>query len=189
MQRRRRQRPRDRAPGVRHVIVGAAEPERYFRDDIDHLTWTRRLVAALDRYDWTCVAVCELPTHVHLVLDISNESLPLGMHWLTSEYGKDYNARHRRVGALVRDRYWARRIEDDADLLGVFAYVARNPVEAGLAAQPEDWRWSSYATTVGLAETFPSVDATLVLTQLGPSAGAAVAALRDHVRRSGGRVP
>ncbi len=167
-QRRRRQRPRDVAPGLRHVVVGAVSPELYFRDDVDHLTWTRRLVATLDRFDWTCIAVCELPTHVHLVLDVPDESLPVGMQRLTGEYGKDYNARHGRVGALVRERYWSRRLESGADLLGVVSYLALNPVVAGLADRPEDWPWSSHATMVGLAETFAFVDATAVLAQLGP---------------------
>ena len=28
----------------------------------------------------------------------------------------------------------------------------RNPVEAGLCENPEDWPWSSYAATIGLTE-------------------------------------
>jgi len=182
------QRPRDTAPGLRHVVVGAASPERYYRDEVDHLAWTRRLVAVLDRYDWTCLIVCELPTHVHLFVDIPNETLATGMHRLNSEYGKDYNARHGRVGALVRERYWSRRIESDADLVATYAYVALNPVEAGLVGRPEDWHWSSHATTLGLADTFPFVDATLVLAQLGPSPAVAVRALQAYLLRSSGRV-
>jgi putative transposase len=181
-----RQRPRDTAPGVRHIVVGAASPERYYRDDVDHLAWTRRLAALLDRHEWTCLIVCELPTHVHLLVDIPNETLPTGMHWLSSEYGKDYNARHERVGALVRERYWSRRVDSDSDLLGAYAYVALNPVAAGLVASPEEWRWSSYATTLGSASTFPWVDATLVLSQLGPSPAASIAALRAYLIQTGG---
>lgn len=184
-----RQRPRDTAPGLRHVVVAATVPELYYRDDIDHLAWTRRLAATLARYEWTCIAVCELPTHVHLLLDVPDESLPAGMHWLTGEYGKEYNARHGRVGALVRERYWSRRIQSDADLLGAYAYVVLNPVAAGLVARPEDWPWSSYATTLGLAGTFTFVDATLVLSQLGSTPAAAVAALRAYVVRRIARVP
>jgi REP-associated tyrosine transposase len=184
----RRQRPRDTAPGIRHVIVGAASPELYYRDDVDNATWIRRLVATLDRHEWTCIAFCQLPTHVHVVVDVPNDSLPVGMHWLSSEYGKDYNARHGRVGALVRGRYWARRIEDDADLLGVVTYNALNPVQAGLVAEPEHWHWSSYATSVGLSESFPFVDATALLVQLGASPAAATRALRGHVSRRKGRV-
>jgi putative transposase len=184
-----RQRPRDIAPGLRHVVVGAAVPELYYRDEFDHLSWTRRLVSTLDRYGWTCICVCELPTHVHLLLDVPDESLPAGMHRLTGEYGKDYNARHRRVGALVRERYWSRRLESTPELLGVYAYVVLNPVRAGLAAQPESWRWSSFASTLRLADAFPFVDATLVLSQLGSSPATALAALREYVVHQIGRVP
>jgi putative transposase len=29
-------------------------------------------------------------------------------------------------------------------------YVARNPVRAGLCAEPRNWRWSSYRALIGL---------------------------------------
>ena len=32
----------------------------------------------------------------------------------------------------------------DEQLWWVVAYIARNPVAAGLCAKPEDWRWSSH---------------------------------------------
>ena len=43
------------------------------------------------------------------------------------------------------------------------AYVARNPVEAGIVSRPEDWRWSSFGTTVGVSDMFDFVDADDVL--------------------------
>jgi REP element-mobilizing transposase RayT len=36
--------------------------------------------------------------------------------------------------------HWAR---DEAELLRIIQYIELNPVAAGLAARPEDWRWSS----------------------------------------------
>jgi hypothetical protein len=48
-------------------------------------------------------------------------------------------------------------------LLGTFAYVANNPVEAGLCESPADWPWSSYAATVGLGELPTFVDPARVL--------------------------
>jgi hypothetical protein len=44
-----------------------------------------------------------------------------------------------------------REIERDDDLLSVVSYLARNPIEAGLAADPFDWPWSSVPATAGLA--------------------------------------
>jgi REP element-mobilizing transposase RayT len=175
--------PRDRAPGLHHVTVGSAGPIPYYRDDIDRMTWIRDLVRILDRYEWTCVAVCQVTTHLHLLLDIPDTSLPDGMHDLSAGYGRTFNARHERIGNLVRRRYWSKRVTTTEYLLSAFRYIARNPVEAGLCDRAEDWRWSSYATSCGLAQTFPFVDATIVLSQLGSSPAAATFALRTLVAK------
>ena len=37
-------------------------------------------------------------------------------------------------------------------LLELFRYIALNPVSAGLCSDPAEWRWSSYAATIGLAD-------------------------------------
>jgi len=39
---------------------------------------------------------------------------------------------------------------DEAHLLAAAAYVELNPVRAGLAMRPEDWRWSSARAHLGL---------------------------------------
>jgi REP element-mobilizing transposase RayT len=148
------------------------------------MTWIRRLLRVLDRYEWTCITVCQLTTHLHALLDIPNTSLPDGMRDLSSTYGKEFNGRHDRIGYLVRNRYWSRRITTDEYLLSAFRYIARNPVEAGLCDRPEGWHWSSFATSCGLARSFPFVDATVVLSQFGSSPAAATLALRDFVGRT-----
>ena len=74
-------------------------PAAYFRDDVDHITWTRLFVRTLDRFGWTCIAV-ELSTHWHALVDVPDESLPRGMHFLNSTYAKAFNGRHDRVGYL-----------------------------------------------------------------------------------------
>ena len=161
--------PRDLAPGLHHVWVNATGSELYFRDPDDRIAWIRRLVRTLDSYGWKCLAFCQLDTHVHLLLEIPDDSLPVGMKHLNLEYSRDFNARHRRAGQFVRGRYGNRRIIDGPDLVGTYAYVVLNPVAAGLCLRPEDWRWSSYATTLGIARDFPFVDASLVLAETGGS--------------------
>jgi REP-associated tyrosine transposase len=155
------------APGIHHVVVGATGPSPYFVDEIDRIDWVRRFVDTLDRYEWTCITFCLLTTHLHAVLEVRDESLPLGMHGLNTPYGKRFNLRHERLGNLVRSRYWSKRVKDDAQLLAAFRYVARNPVRAGMCERPEDWLWSSLATSCALTQTFPFVDATRVLSLLG----------------------
>ncbi len=158
--------PRDSAPGIHHVWVNATSHWQYFVDAVDRLTWIRRLIRVADRHDWRVIGFCQMTTHVHALLDLANDSLPLGMEHLNREYSKDFNLRHGRHGHLVRKRYGSRRIESGRDLLGAYAYVALNPVEAGACSRAEDWRWSSYATTVRFADDFPFVDASPVLAEV-----------------------
>ena len=78
-----------------------------------------------------------------------------------------FNLRHRRVGAFVRKRFGSRRIEDGVDLLGAYAYVVLNPVAEGLCRRPQEWRWSSYRTTVEISSDFPFVDGSLAAAEAG----------------------
>ena len=137
------------------------------------------------------LAFCQMSTHVHALLEIGDDSLPLGMEHLNREYSKDFNLRHHRAGHLVRKRYGNRRVEDVRDLLGTYCYVVLNPVKEGMCSRPEAWRWSSYATTIGVTDDFPFVDASLVLAELGGSinalrvlvsARAGLAVSTSHVR-------
>jgi putative transposase len=159
--------PRDRSPGFHHVTIGATGNEPYFRDDIDRLAWIRRLAAMHDRHRWTCVGFCQLTTHVHLVVDVPDESLPLGMHWLNGGYALDFNSRHARRGTLQRARYWSTPKRESEELLAAYRYVARNPVEAGFVKYPIEWPWSSFATSCGIRDAFPFVDARSVIEELG----------------------
>jgi putative transposase len=181
--------PRDSNPGFHHIGVNAAGPAPYFRDEIDHIDWIRRLVRLLDKYSWRCLAFCQMTTHWHALVETPDSSLSSGMHWLNSEYSKAFNDRHGRVGYLVRDRFWSRPKRDDEALKVAYRYVADNPVRAGIVNQPEDWPWSSYATTIGLNEAFPFVDASLILRFFGEDEAGARRALQQFVRTGERRRP
>jgi putative transposase len=162
-------RPRDTSPGFHHVWVNATGNWAYFLDEVDRLTWVRHLVWTLNRRAWTCVAFCQMSTHVHLLLDVPDDSLPVGMRDLNREYSGDFNLRHRRSGTFVRKRFGSRHIETAADLLGVYSYVVLNPVVERLCLRPEEWRWSSYRTTLGISSDFPFVDSGAVIAEAGGS--------------------
>jgi hypothetical protein len=70
------------------------------------------------------------------------------MHRLHSLHAHRFNDRHGRDGHLFQARYGAKPIGSDDQLVVTAAYIAMNPVEAGLCRRPEDWRWSSFAATV-----------------------------------------
>jgi REP-associated tyrosine transposase len=174
--------PRDLAPGFHHVWVNATGRELYFRDPVDRMVWIRRLLRTLHAYQWTCVAFCQLDSHVHLLLEVPDGSLALGMKQLNVEYSKEFNARHDRSGQFVRGRYGSRRIADGDDLIATYAYVVLNAVAAGLAWQPEDWRWSSFATTLGRSADFAFVDASAAIAEAGGSVDALWKAVSSRLR-------
>jgi REP element-mobilizing transposase RayT len=131
----------------------------------------------LDRMAWSCIAFCQMSTHVHLLLEVPDESLAIGMRDLNREWSCDFNLRHGRQGAFLRKRFGSRRIHDAEDLLGAYSYVVLNPVAEGLCLRPEEWRWSSYRTAIGISADFPFVDARRVTAD----AGGTPRALREAV--------
>lgn len=70
---------------------------------------------------------------------------------MSSRFTQAVNRLRQRDGPLFKGRFRSIDIEDDAHLVRVSQYIHLNPVEAGLAAAPEDWSWSSAALYLGLA--------------------------------------
>jgi len=101
--------------------------------------------------------------HHHLIVDVAAGLLPATMQDLNFAYARAFNAKYGLRGHVQYDRYGARRIGDEDDLVGRYAYVVNNPVEAGLCLAAEDWPWSSHATTIGVAAAHSFVDPTRVL--------------------------
>jgi REP element-mobilizing transposase RayT len=68
-------------------------------------------------------------------------------HWVS----QNSNVLPGRTGeAFWQREYFDRWIRTEKQLGSVIAYVERNPVRSGLAACPEEWRWSSaYKNTGG----------------------------------------
>ena len=89
-----------------------------------------------------------MTNHVHLLVKTDEQTLGAGMQDLHGRYAQMFNHRHDRRGHLFQSRYGSTRIEDDAQMNAVTRYIARNPVEAGLCRNPEDWPWTDYRNAV-----------------------------------------
>jgi putative transposase len=172
---------RDTEAGTFHVTSHSVRDTALFRNDLDRMRFIRELATATASAGWTCVAYCLMTTHYHLLLDVDDDVLPLGMHALNFRYASAFNARHRTRGHVLERRYSAERIFGAHHLLYAFRYIVRNPVAARLCDLPQEWPWSSYAATVGLAEPQPFVDGSLILEWFGGTHEIAVARLREFV--------
>lgn len=172
--------PRDKAAGIFHVYTHCVYAStRHYRDDLDRLTFLRRLALVTERTRWKCMAFCLMGTHYHLIVGVDDGLLPAAMHALNLGYAKDFNRRYGLKGHVQFAPYGAGRVSSDVSLASRFRYVARNPVRAGLCEAPEDWPWSSYAGTIGAAEPSTFVDDSSILALYDD-----IAELRAQVRDS-----
>jgi REP element-mobilizing transposase RayT len=135
--------------GIYHVYARGNAKQRIFLNEADRLIYLRMLAKESKRMRWFCLAYCLMETHLHLLLETPSTNLGLGMQRLQSRYARDFNDRHDRVGHVFQGRYGAVRVTSDEQLWWVAAYIARNPVVGGLCTRAEQWRWSSFAATIG----------------------------------------
>jgi putative transposase len=69
---------------------------------------------------------------------------------LKQRFSQFYNTREGRSGPLWEQRFKSILVEGSEDaLLTMAAYIDLNPVRAGLAADPKDYRYSSYGAAMG----------------------------------------
>jgi putative transposase len=130
-----------------------------YRDDVDRRIYLRTLGTVVVKKRWRCLAYCLMNNHVHLLLETPEANLSSGMQRLQGGYAQVFNARHRLSGHVFQGRYGAVRMRSDGQLCAAAAYLARNPVEAGLCEQPEEWPWSSYrAATRSRTRTWLDAD-------------------------------
>jgi REP-associated tyrosine transposase len=122
-----------------------------YRDDIDRVEFLRHLARVTRQVDWHCLAYCLMETHYHLIVRVRDGVMPRAMQRLNLAYALHHNRRHGLRGRVQHAPYGSRRLHDDAELSVAFAYLANNPVKAGLRSSAAAWPWSSYAGTVGAA--------------------------------------
>ncbi len=94
-----------------------------------------------------------------MLFETGDGALAPAMKRLNQRYARAFNARHGCRGHAFAERYFCVPLLSDEHLLIAYRYLARNPVEAGLCARPEDWVWSSYPVAIGRKGRFAFVDA------------------------------
>lgn len=156
-----------------HVTARGNAGALIYRDDADRRRFVDFLGRTVERRGWLCYAYCLMGNHYHLVFETPSPSLARGMRDLNGMYTQTFNRRHGRSGHVFQGRYHAALVQRDAHLLEVCRYVVLNPVRAGLATRAEDWVWSSYRATAGLAAKPAHLRTAWLLGQFGRGGHAA----------------
>lgn len=143
-----------------------------FRSVEDRLVFLGLLDRVARRCGVRVLAYCLMGNHFHLLVEVGR--VPLGdmMRRLLSRYAKFFNRSSDRRGHLFQSRYLAKACLTDSYYAAALRYIHRNPVEAGLAASPGEWAWSSHRQFMGgVHSTLFARDRALSLLGGTPEAG------------------
>lgn len=141
------------AGALYHVTARGNARQDIYLDDGDRRQFLDLLAHAVNRHDWYCHAYCLMGNHYHLLVETGTPTLSKGMKLLNGSYTQYFNQRYRRVGHVFQGRYSAVLVQKESYLLELARYIALNPVRAQMVRRAQDWPWSSYCATAGLAES------------------------------------
>jgi putative transposase len=139
--------PRMVVPGSTvHVVSRCNNREFSFITPEDFAILLAHLREWQRTYDVTVYGYTLMANHVHLLLQApAHVELGRPLRWFLTQTAKAFHRVRGRCGHFWERRYRACLVEDDQYALAALRYLDRNPVRAGLGADPAAYPWSSCA--------------------------------------------
>src|SRR6266498_2751571 len=132
-----------------HVTSRGNERKDVFKSRRDREKFLEYLASATERYGAAIHAYCLMSNHYHLLLETPEGNLSQIMRHINGAYTTYFNVKRKRAGHLFQGRFKAILVEADEYAAELSRYIHLNPVRAGMAERPEDYRWSSYRSYIG----------------------------------------
>ena len=129
-----------------------------FENDTERAEFLNLVAKVVALRGWSCRSYSLLTTHYHLLVNTPAGDLSAGLQHLNGRYAQWANWRRGERGHLFRERFNSVLVVSGGHADESYRYIAMNPVRAGVVAQPEEWRWSSYPALLGLAPAAPCLD-------------------------------
>lgn len=174
--------PRLHVPGgLYHVVLRGNHQQAIFDREADYRTFEDILARALHRYDARLHAYCWMTNHVHMAAQVGDVRLGRLMHAVATSYARRKQKQIPTTGHLFERRYRAILVDNDAYWLTLVRYIHRNPIEAGIVADPADYRWSSHLRYLGRVACPAWLTTAPTLAMFGGGAADAIAGYRRFV--------
>jgi len=150
-----------------HVASRGNNRQSVYLSDDDRTDFLDLLARVQERFSLEIFTFCLMSNHYHLFLRTPQANLAAALHWLNATYTNHFHRRHRRCGHLFQSRYHAILVTDEAHWLHLSMYIHLNPVRAGLADDPADYKWSSFRDYVRPQARFPWLNRSPILSGYG----------------------
>lgn len=126
-----------------HVYNRGHHKMKVFRSEDDYSHFIHLIYKTLRNYHIMLICYCLMPNHFHMMLKLGEDKTHISKFFqrLLTAYCCYFNRRYRLVGSVFQGRFQARQIENRKDYISTMGYIKRNPSEAGLVKEGEDYRW------------------------------------------------
>ena len=128
-----------------HVYNRGAHRVDIFRNDTDYTFLLGLVKEQVEKCAISVIAYCLMHNHYHFLLRQENDiQISMFMQAVFNVYTKAFNSKYQLSGTLFEGPFRAIHIDRIEYLLHLCRYIHRNPLEAGMVLDPEQWLYSNY---------------------------------------------
>jgi len=164
-----------------HITARGDKRADIFEDNEDREQFLNLLKEVCSRFNWQIHAYCLMDNHYHLLVETPEGNLSLGMRQLNGVYTQKFNRKHKRVGHVFQGRFKSIIVEKDAHLSELARYIVLNPVRAKMVRKAENWPWSSYRSTIGIAAPTGGLYVDWILSAFAKRKSTAIARYKEFI--------
>lgn len=169
-----------------HIVCRRNHREALFVYPGDYKTFLYILSKTHQNFPFELPAYCLMTNHFHLMLRSKEHSISKIMSLVNKRYADYYNTRYRLKGHLFEKRFYSHEITDDEGILQVSRYIHRNPLEARMVQNLEDYPWSSFPFYMNGGSPLPDyINKGIILRYFGGSEGEMSGKYREYCLEEG----
>jgi REP element-mobilizing transposase RayT len=135
--------------GIYHIILRSVNQHIIFEEASDYQKFLSILSDCKKKYDNDIYAYCLMDNHIHLLLQLTDDTLSSFFQSLGTLFARWYNNKYSRSGHLFQDRFYSSVIETERAFLSALSYIHNNPVKANMCRYASEYPWSSIGAFYG----------------------------------------
>jgi hypothetical protein len=139
-----------RPGGIHYVVLFGNGGQEIFQDDADKQYFVELLAVARARCNAEIFAYCLTRRDVRLVVRVTDVPVGRLVQRVATQYSRNNHAKYATAGYLFQHPYRAYLLEGTTHLLEIVRHVHLAPLEMGVTADLEGYRWCSHRAYLGL---------------------------------------